>query len=89
MKETIKEKIKNQIWRMGLKVSDLSGTPGIGYDLLVDGKIRVAIFNGNKNIDCDVFASIEKGEKRYSFKGDKFEWQKFTKIFGPKRLKNK
>jgi hypothetical protein len=89
MKETAKEKIKNQLWRMGLKVSELSGVPGIGYDLLVDGKIRVAIFEGNKNVDCDIFAMINKGEKQYAVKADKLEWKKFTKIFGPKRHKNK
>jgi len=89
MKESAKEKIKNQIWRMGLKVNEVSGTPGINYDLLVDGNLRVAIFNGNKDIDCDIFAMINKGEKQYAVKADKLEWKKFTKIFGPKRQKNK
>ncbi len=74
---------------MGLKVSDLSGTPGIEYDLLVDGKIRLAIFNGNKNIDCDMFAAIKGGQKEYAVKKDKLVWKKFTKIFGPKRRENK
>lgn len=87
MKTSIKESVKKQIWRMGYAVKDMAGIPGISYDLLVDGKIRVAIFNGNKDVDCDIFAAIRKGEKEYAVKSDKFEWKKFTKAFGQKRIK--
>jgi len=87
MKTSIKESVKRQIWRMGYTAKEMIGIPGISYDLLVDGKIRLAIFNGNKDVDCDMFASIRKGEKEYAVKSDKLVWKKFTKTFGQKRAK--
>jgi len=81
-----KEEVKRQLWRFGHSVKDVSSMPGIGYDLLVDEKIRLCIVgeNSKKMEDCDVIATDEGGWKRYRFNKKTVEWKTPTEIFGPK-----
>ena len=76
----------------------MAGVPGIGYDLLVDEKIRVMVMNGKfdedavlKNVDqyqtthCDIVAREVRGEKMYlAVKGAQV-WMTQTEAFGKKK----
>lgn len=37
------ETVKRKLWQNGYSVKDVSGMPGVGYDLLVDGKYQVRV----------------------------------------------
>lgn len=82
-----KQIIKEQLWRLNHKVKDVSGMPGVHYDLLVDGKTKVCIIGSHteKLADCDVIAVVSNGKKRYRFNKGEVEWKTPTKIFGNKK----
>ena len=85
-----KEKIKRHIWQNGHRAKDGALMPGVFYDLLVDGKIRVCVigFETRKLSDCDVIATVVRQKKRYCFNKEPIEWRTITKILGKKRSKN-
>lgn len=90
-KAELKFEVQKQLWQLGHKVSDLEGIPGIGYDLLVDGKTRVVIVMRDKmgkvvfyKRDCDVFAAMVGGKKQYALVKGKTDWKNPVAIFGPK-----
>jgi hypothetical protein len=80
-KQYIKNEVKIQLWRLGKKVRDMEIFPGVKYDLLVEGKIKVGIDPAKPG--CDVTAKMENGKIRYKKRGED-EWRKPTEIFGPK-----
>ena len=86
-KQYIKNEVKIQLWRLGKRVRDMEIFPGVNYDLLVAGKIRVGITQGNK--DCDIIADMIDGKIRYAknhwhMPKKELQWEKPTAIFGPK-----
>ena len=96
-KAELKFEVQKQLWQLGHKVSDLEGIPGIGYDLLVDGKIRVGIFgilSGEATgvgvsmsyfKDCDIIAAMVDGKKMYArLRKGIIDWKNPVAIFGPK-----
>lgn len=89
-KNYVKNNIKMQLWTFSHSVKDLEGTPGIGYDLLVNGRIRVCIVTQDQDIKllrkkCDVVAAEigEDRKKMYSLT-KKPGWKTPTEIFGSK-----
>ncbi len=90
MKKELKKEVQKQLWRMGKKVRDMAGTPGIEYDLLVEGSIRVCIIQEDVDLNvmrkkCDVVAALIEGKKMYSFLSTKtIGWKRPGEIFGPK-----
>lgn len=85
MKKELKKEVQKQLWRMGKKVRDMAGIPGVNYDLLVDEKIRLCIENGTT--ECDVIAREKNGKKVYAktIMGLPIqEWKTPSEIFGPK-----
>lgn len=81
-KQGTKEAIKYQLWRIGHAVKDVSEMSVIGFDLIVNDKWRVAIWDGNEDVDCDIFARVFRGQKRYALKSKNLKWVRPSKIFG-------
>jgi len=86
VKQYIKNQAKIQLWRMGHRVKDMAGIPGIGYDLLVDDKIRLAVKTEGSALpkDCDVAVDIKGKKTTYSNNTSVLEWKRPTEIFGRK-----
>lgn len=89
-KQYWKNNIKVQLWTLGHSVKDLEGTPGIDYDLLVNGKVRVCIVAEDQDVrllrrKCDVIAAEigPEQKKMYSFVKN-LGWKNPTEIFGKK-----
>lgn len=65
-KEELKKEVKKWLWSYGLSVKDVEEIPGVEYDLLVDGKVRVKVVastiaqrdQDRVFKDCDVLAVI-------------------------------
>lgn len=70
------EVIKKQLWQHGFKVKEVSGL-GLGYDLLVEARWKVRVFNASESepvIFSKIFAKqdgvvaiVYQGEKKYAF----------------------
>lgn len=94
MKQRIKNDIKLQLWRFGHRVKDAGIFPGLRFDLLVNGKERVCVFERDDiNIDsraigmnCDIVATEKNGRKIYARVEDQItstpiQWKSPSEIF--------
>lgn len=92
MKNELKKEVQKQLWRLGKKVRDMAGIPGVKYDLLVDEKIRVCVLDDGiarpmsaLKENCDVLAGVFDGKKKYRLLSDVgVQYKNPTEIFGPK-----
>lgn len=61
------DKVKRKLWTFGYSVKEVRGVPGVDYDLLVDGKYKVKVFDGGKgNIEAlprSMVAVIVEGDE--------------------------
>lgn len=68
--ENAVEKVKRKLWSYGYSAKDVSDVPGLGYDLLVEGKYRVRVSSGKSNIENVVrgvvVAIVDGDEIRYN-----------------------
>ena len=85
-KQYIKNQAKIQLWRMGHRVRDMVGIPGVEYDLLVDDKIRLSVKKEGSEIpkDCDVAVNIKGKKLTYTKNKSVIAWKTPTEIFGVK-----
>lgn len=61
----------------------MEGIPGVEFDLLVEGTIRVSVFG--KYSHCDVWVREKNGKKEYAMNEKELVWKSPTEIFGPKK----
>lgn len=70
MEEAV-DKVKRKLWSYGYSAKDVSDVPGLGYDLLVEGRYGVRVSKGNRGNIEDVprgvvVAIVDGDEIRYN-----------------------
>ncbi len=65
------DKVKRKLWTFGYSVQEVSGVPGVDYDLLVDGRFQVKVaLVGRGDIEAMpkriTIAIVDNDEIRYS-----------------------
>ena len=69
-------KVKRQLWAWGFSAKRPYASPGISYDILVEGEVRVRVFVDRKNLQeaiqsgmevsgCDILAIVYGGKIEY------------------------
>lgn len=60
------EMVKKKVWSFGLSAKGVSDVPGLGYDILVEGKYQVKVVNKGDSTDAignKIIVAVVDGEE--------------------------